>query len=63
MMLFINPDCCTECEACALECPTHAIFHDDNVPDQWKEYIALNAEMSQTCPVITEPKPPLARSS
>lgn len=59
MMLFIDPDPCIDCEACASECPTQAIFHEDNVPDRWRDYIALNAEMSQACPSITQAKPPL----
>jgi ferredoxin len=36
------------------ECPTQAIFHEDNVPEQWHDYIVLNAEMSNQCPTITE---------
>ncbi|MDA1013940.1 MAG: 4Fe-4S binding protein [Planctomycetota bacterium] len=50
-MLFINPDKCIDCDACAAECPTNAIFHDEDVPEEWQEYIALNAEMSAVCPV------------
>ena len=53
-MLFIDPESCTECGACVAECPTQAIFHEDNVPEQWHDYIALNAEMSNQCPTITE---------
>jgi ferredoxin len=58
-MLFIDPDSCTHCNACALECPTNAIFADDEVPEQWKDYIQLNAEMAATCPPITERRKPL----
>jgi ferredoxin len=59
-MLFIDPDACTDCEACAHECPVGAIFHEDNVPEPWREFIALNAEMAAQCPPITEHKQPLA---
>ena len=59
-MLYIDPDYCIECDACRNECPTQAIFQEDEVPDQWRDYIALNAEMSQTCPTITEQKTPLS---
>ena len=55
-MLFINPDECIDCDACVHECPTEAIFLDDNVPDRWKEYIELNAEMVPQCTNITESK-------
>jgi ferredoxin len=37
-----------------------AIFHQDNVPEEWKPFIELNAEMAPQCPVITEKKTPLA---
>jgi hypothetical protein len=29
------------------------------VPEEWESYIALNAEKSEECPVITEKKDPL----
>src|SRR5262245_35371454 len=43
-MLFIHPQECVDCEACAPECPVEAIFHEDNVPAGWRDFIALNAE-------------------
>ena len=58
-MLFIDPDSCIDCFACVPVCPVEAIFPEDDVPEQWKEYTALNKEMSETCPVITEKKEPL----
>jgi ferredoxin len=58
-MLFIDPEHCIDCEACLHECPVDAIFYEDDVPDQWRDYIALNAEMSKVCPQITERKTPL----
>jgi ferredoxin len=42
------------------ECPVEAIFHEDNVPEDQKPFIALNAEMAPQCPNITEKKEPLA---
>jgi ferredoxin len=59
-MLYIHPDDCIDCEACVPECPVDAIFLDENVPEEWHEYIALNAEMAPQCEVITEKKEPLA---
>jgi ferredoxin len=44
------------------QCPVEAIFHEDNVPDEWKEYIQLNAEKAAESEVITEKKKPLADS-
>ena len=58
-MLYIHPDECIDCEACVPECPVEAIFHEDNVPEEWKDFTALNAEMASQCPVITEKKEPL----
>ena len=59
-MLFIDPDSCINCNACVDPCPVSAIYPDHSVPPQWNEYIALNAELSHVCPVITEKKEPLA---
>jgi ferredoxin len=59
-MLYIAPEECIDCYACVPECPVEAIFHEDNVPQQWRDFIALNAEMSQHCPPILTRKNPLA---
>ena len=59
-MLYIDPDECVDCDACVPECPVEAIFYEDNVPAEWREFIALNAEMARQCPPIVERKSPLA---
>jgi NAD-dependent dihydropyrimidine dehydrogenase PreA subunit len=41
-MLYIDPDECIDCGACEPVCPVTAIFAEDDVPDQYKEYIELN---------------------
>ena len=43
-MLYIDPDECIDCGACEPACPVTAIFTEDDVPDNWKEYTALNAQ-------------------
>jgi ferredoxin len=58
-MLYIDPVDCIDCEACMPECPVEAIFYEDNVPAEWREFIQLNAEMVEKTPVITERKKPL----
>lgn len=58
-MLYISPEDCVDCDACRVECPVEAIFHEDNVPAEWRDFIRLNAEMSASCPPITERKTPL----
>jgi len=35
---------------------------DVNLPDAWKEYKALNAEMAPQCPSIVEKQTPLCQS-
>ena len=59
-MLYINPDECIDCEACVPECPVEAIYHEDDVPDDMKDYLQINADMSAKSPNITERKKPLA---
>ena len=56
-MLYIDPDECIDCGACVPECPTKAIYHEDDVPDPWRGYIPLNREMAKQSPRITEKKP------
>ena len=41
--LYIDPDECIDCGACEPVCPVTAIFAEDDVHDQWKEYIELDA--------------------
>jgi ferredoxin len=60
-MLYIDPECCVDCDACKSECPVDAIFYEDDVPEAWKAYILLNAEMAPLCPSILERKTPLAK--
>ncbi len=43
-MLYIQPDECIDCGACAPECPVSAIFPLDEVPPQWKSFIQRNAD-------------------
>lgn len=43
-MLYIQPDECVDCGACEPVCPVEAIFYEDDVPDEWSDYTAANAE-------------------
>jgi NAD-dependent dihydropyrimidine dehydrogenase PreA subunit len=43
-MLYIHPDECTECGACEPVCPIEAIFYEDDTPQQWRQFNAVNAE-------------------
>ena len=43
-MLYIQPDECVDCGACEPVCPVEAIFYEDDVPEEWNDYTAANAE-------------------
>ena len=50
--LYIHPDECIDCGACEPECPVTAIFPEEDVPANLKEYVQLNRE------VFKGPNPP-----
>ena len=58
-MLYIDPEPCIDCIQCVPECPVEAIFAEDDVPEDQREFIALNAEMAAKCSPIVEKKKPL----
>ncbi|TDR71048.1 ferredoxin FdxA [Paludibacterium purpuratum] len=57
--LAIDPDECIDCTLCVAECPVEAIYAEDDVPAGQKPFIALNAELAKTWPVIIQRKDPL----
>lgn len=52
--LVIDPDECIDCTLCEPECPVEAIFSEDELPDDQKQFLEINADLSQDWPVITE---------
>lgn len=58
-MLYINPETCIDCDVCVAQCPVEAIYPEDQVPEQWQEYIQINANECQNYPTISEKKDPL----
>ena len=58
--LVIDPDECIDCALCEPECPAQAIFAEDDLPAEFENYLALNTELSQAWPVITQKKDPPA---
>ena len=52
-MLVINPDECIDCAVCIPECPVEAIYAEEDVPEDQKEFIEINAELSKIWPSIT----------
>lgn len=57
--LIIDPEICVDCDLCVPECPTEAIFSEDNVPEKWVHYKEINERYSQEWPTISEQKDPL----
>jgi len=43
-MLYIQPDECVDCGACEPVCPVEAIYYEDDVPEQWKDYYTANVD-------------------
>ncbi|MGE0383583.1 MAG: 4Fe-4S binding protein [Gammaproteobacteria bacterium] len=58
-MLYIDPDTCIDCSACIPECPVQAIFEEDDLPDDKREWTAINAERAANLPVVNEKADPL----
>ena len=54
--LVIDPDECIDCTLCEPECPVDAIVAEDDIPEGMEKLLALNEELSQLWPVLTEKK-------
>jgi ferredoxin len=54
--LVINPDECIDCGLCEPECPVNAIFEENELPADQKQYLTINAELSQNWPNINKKK-------
>ncbi len=52
--LVINPDECIDCAVCVAECPVNAIYAEEDVPENQRAFIALNAELSTQWEVISD---------
>ena len=52
--LVIHPDECIDCALCEPECPVNAIYPEDEIPEDQKEFIQLNEELSMKWSNITE---------
>ena len=45
--LYIDPEECIDCDACVEACPVDACFAEDQLPDEWQQYIEINAALLQ----------------
>ncbi|MET8431112.1 FAD-dependent oxidoreductase [Nocardia sp. NPDC004860] len=61
-MLYIDPQTCIDCGACKDACPVDAIFYEDELPEKYDRYTAINAGYFQRHPLDSTGMPfiPLA---
>ncbi len=45
--LFIQPEDCIDCGACVPACPTNSIYPVDELPEDQKQFVELNAKYYQ----------------
>jgi len=45
--LYSDPEECIDCGACEPACPVTAIFEESALPEQWRQYIKINADYYQ----------------
>ncbi len=43
-MYYINPDQCIDCAACELACPVSAIHDENDLSEDMRKYIKINAD-------------------
>ena len=55
----IDPDDCIDCAVCVPECPVNAIYADEDVPQDQRDFTPLNAELAKQWKPITRTKLPL----
>ena len=46
-MLVIDPEECIDCTLCVAECPVDAIYSEDDLPDDQKDFLEINARLSK----------------
>ena len=59
-MLVIDPNTCIDCELCVAECPVQAIWPEDELPEEYAEWVQKNADLAPTGTLVNSQKDPLA---
>ena len=54
--LVIDPEECIDCTLCVAECPVEAIYAEDDLPEDMRQFTALNEELAKLWPVLTATK-------
>lgn len=55
-MLVIDPEECIDCSLCDPECPVEAIVAEDDLREDQRQWLSLNADLSKEWPVLSEKK-------
>jgi ferredoxin len=58
-MVYIDNGVCIDCRACIPVCPVKAILAEEDLPDDKKHWVEINADKSRTLPVVNEKQTPL----
>lgn len=62
-MLYIDPGNCIQCQACIPVCPAQAIFDEADLPPEYADWVAINAERAVLLPLVEEKQAPLKAAS
>lgn len=54
--MVIHPDECIDCALCEPECPVNAIVSEDDLTDEQKQFVAINASRAAVWPNLTTKK-------
>lgn len=57
--IVIDPNECIDCAVCVAECPTNAIYAEEDLPPQQQHFAHLNAKLAKIWQPITRKKKPL----
>lgn len=57
--VVIDPQECIDCSLCELECPVSAIKSEDDLAEEDKKFLDINAKYAKKWPVISETKDPM----
>jgi ferredoxin len=52
--LVIDPDECIDCAVCVPECPVNAIYAEEDLPEDQREFVQINRDLALVWPTITK---------
>ncbi|AOU99364.1 ferredoxin [Acidihalobacter yilgarnensis] len=57
--LVIDPEECIDCSLCVPECPVEAIYAEGDLPTEFADFHAINADLAKRWPIIATSHEPL----